>query len=449
MKIGFAKKKITPRVPCVLAGYAPVREMEGVHDDLYVKALFFSAEGEVYGCVSYDLLAVDSLLMEPAAAFVEKNGVSRGHVLFCAIHTHSAPGGALETRKGCLRAERDIVGDINEALAEDIAAAAKECIAEALGNMQEGKAFSMYGTCSGVGSNRDDKDLEGNDALLCFEIWSGQEKMLLVNFACHPTVLHAENRLCSADFPGALQKKMETEGYCMTMFLNGSAGDISTRFTRKGSGFEEAGRYGELLGQSCLSLLEHKALYEIHKIKIGQKKLRLRAKEALPVSEARKMLDQRRQEYEEGVQKGVSPAGKRLLESLLEGAEADLRYAQHYSGQKEYNVELNFFRVNDDIFVAVPGELMSQLSNPLQDEQTHFISYANGYLMYFADRNAYRQGYYEALSSPFLEGEAERMIDLIEQEIQEWRNEKFYAMPLITGFSLCQGGGKQSPSGRQ
>ena len=52
MKIGFAKKKITPRVPCVLAGYAPVREMEGVHDDLYVKALFFSAEGEVHGCVS-------------------------------------------------------------------------------------------------------------------------------------------------------------------------------------------------------------------------------------------------------------------------------------------------------------------------------------------------------------------------------------------------------------
>ena len=424
MKTGFAKKKITPQEPCVLVGYAPVREMEGVHDDLYVKALFFSAGEEVYGCVSYDLLAVDSLLMEPAAAFLEEKGVHREHVLFCAIHTHSAPGGALETRKGCLSAERDIVGGINEALAGNIAAATKECIAEALENMREGKAFRMYGTCSGVGSNRDGKDLEGNDALLCYEIWSGQEKMFLVNFACHPTVLHEENHLCSADFPGALQEKLEEEGYSMTMFLNGSAGDISTRFTRRGSGFDEVRRYGELLGQSCTSLLEKKIPCKIEKVDLGQKKIPLRAKEAMPVPEAQKMLSRRKQEYEEGLRKDISPAEKRLLESLLEGAEADLRYAQHYNGQKEYDVELNFFRINDDIFVAVPGELMSQLSNPLQDERTHFIGYANGYFMYFADRNAYRNGYYEALSSPFAEGEAERMMNFIENVIKEWRNEK-------------------------
>ena len=44
--------------------------------------------------------------------------------------------------------------------------------------------------------------------------------------------------------------------------------------------------------------------------------------------------------------------------------------------------------------------------------------------MYFADRNAYEQRYYEALSSPFAAGEAERMMDLIQNEIEEWREQK-------------------------
>lgn len=424
MKTGFARKKITPKCPCVLAGYAPVRKMEGVHDDIYVKALFFSAGEAVYGCVAYDLLAVDSLLIEPAEAFLEEKGIEKEHVLIAAIHTHSGPGGILETRKGYLGTARELLGDVDEALVEDIAAAARECIAEALENMCEGRIFRIYGTCPDVGSNRNDKDLEGNDDLLCFEIWSGQKKMLLVNFACHPTVLHAENQLCSADFPGAFQKKLETEGYEMAIFLNGSAGDISTRFTRKGSGFDEAKRYGELLAQSCSTLLEKKSLYEIEKVRIGQRNIQMCAKRAVPIPEARDMLSRRRKEYEERVQRGVSSTEKRLLESMLEGAEADLRYAQYYDGQKEYTVKLNFCQINDDIFIAVPGELFSQLSNSLQDERTHFIGYADGYLMYFADRNAYQKGCYEALSSPFVQGEAERMMKLIEDVIQEWRKER-------------------------
>ncbi len=424
MKAGFAKKKITPQRPCTLSGYAAVREMEGVHDDIYVKTLFLSVDGRVYGCISYDLLAVDSLLIERAAASLKEQGIPRENVLVAAIHTHSGPGGILETRQGYLRGARELLGDIDEALIGDIAAATGECITEALENMQEGRLFRMYGRCSGLGSNRDDESLKGNDSLLCFEVWSGQKKMMLVNFACHPTVLHEDNHLCSADFPGALQRHLKAEGYEMVLFLNGSCGDISTRFTRKGSGFDEVERCGKLLGDSCHRLLEKKVPWEIERIRVRQKNVKLRTKEAVSLQEARETLSRRKQEYEEGIRKGVSPVEKRLLENMIEGADADLRYAQNYDGQTEYEVELNFCRINEDVFVAVPGELFSQLSNPLQDEQTHFIGYANGYLMYFADRNAYRQRYYEALSSPFAEGEAERMMELVKNEIQEWRNEK-------------------------
>lgn len=424
LKTGFAMRKITPESPCVLAGYAPVREMKGVHDDLYVKTLFFSVQDTVYGCIAYDLLAVDSLLTEPVIRCLEEKGIQKENVVISAIHTHSAPGGILETRKGYLRSALDLAGETDEKLIGNMLASTRECIEEALLNMRDGKMFRMYGTCPGVGRNRNVREWEGNDALLCFEIWSGVRKMMLVHFACHPTVLHAENQFCSADYPGALQKFMAEEGYEMVLFLNGSCGDISTRFTRKGSGFDEVERNGKLLAEKSISLLEQKVPYEVQDIKTKCRKIVLRAKDALSPDKAERMLDLREKEVEEAIGKGVSPVQKRLLESMLEGAQADLRYAQNYDGKKEYEVELNFFQINDDIFVCIPGELFSRLSNPLQDEKTHFIGYANGYLMYFADSNAYEQRYYEALSSPFAEGEAERMMEMIRNEIEDWRKQK-------------------------
>lgn len=424
MKTGFAMRKISPEGPCVLAGYAPVREMKGVHDDLYVKALFFSVRDTVYGCITYDLLAVDCLLIEPVFHCLEEKGIQKENVVISAIHTHSAPGGVLETRNGYLRTALDLAGEVDENLIGNMIASTRECIEEALLNMQGGAIFRMYGMCPGVGSNRNMKEWEGNDSLLCFEIWSGCRKMMLVHFACHPTVLHAENQLCSADYPGALQKYMRAEGYEMTLFLNGSCGDISTRFTRKGNGFDEVERDGKLLAEKSISLLDQKVPYEVRDIKVKRKKIVLRAKDALSPDKAEHILALRKKEVEEGIEKGVSPVQKRMLESMLEGAQADLRYAQNYDGKKDYEVELSFYQINDDIFVCVPGELFSRLSNPLQDEKTHFIGYANGYLMYFADRNAYEQRYYEALSSPFAEGEAERMMDMIQNEIEEWRKQK-------------------------
>lgn len=37
MKLGFSQQIITPKHPCMLAGYDVKRVMRGIHDDLYVK----------------------------------------------------------------------------------------------------------------------------------------------------------------------------------------------------------------------------------------------------------------------------------------------------------------------------------------------------------------------------------------------------------------------------
>lgn len=422
MKAGFSKRDITPSRCSCLAGFAPVREMEGAHDKLYVKTVFCSVRGEIYGCVSYDLLAVDHLLVDPILDFLKKRGVPKEHVLVSAIHTHSAPGGLWDTEEGCLRMAGELLGDRDEELIAGVLEATYECMAEALDNMEEADLYKAYGECGGIGSNRNERHFQGNDGLFCMEIRTRSKKMLLVNFACHPTVLNAANKLCSADYPGEVQRRMEQRGYELTMLLNGSCGDISTRFTRQGSGYEEVDRYGKIMEEALTSLLDNKKPVQIHTLRAKRVAVVLCAKTPLEIEEAEKEVNERRRKCEEGIKNGVSGVEKRLLESMLEGAQADLRYARNYDNTREYKVELAFYQINDHIFAAVPGEMFSQLTNPLQDETTHFIGYANGYMMYFADEYAYEHMYYEALSSPFKKGEAEKLVLEIKREIEKWRD---------------------------
>lgn len=117
-----------------------------------------------------------------------------------------------------------------------------------------------------------------------------------------------------------------------------------------------------------------------------------------------------REKLKRAGEQGIRGTELRLLQARLEGAEASLNYAKHGPKQEEWPVTVSIWRINRDIFIGVPGELFSELSNPLQNERIHFAGYANGYLGYFADKAAYDSLNYEALSSPFERGQAEALM---------------------------------------
>ena len=71
--------------------------------------------------------------------------------------------------------------------------------------------------------------------------------------ACHPTVLNGENLMLSADFPGALESCFADAE--MVAFVNGSCGDMSTRFTRRESSFAEMERMAQLAADQLKTLL--------------------------------------------------------------------------------------------------------------------------------------------------------------------------------------------------
>ena len=78
MRLGFAKREITPPRGIVLGGYAGFRPCGGVHDPLYCKAVVLEQGMERYCLVALDLLcpeeAYEAGHYEAMAAIVARGG---------------------------------------------------------------------------------------------------------------------------------------------------------------------------------------------------------------------------------------------------------------------------------------------------------------------------------------------------------------------------------------
>ncbi len=420
MRIGFEQKVITPKVPCMLAGYAKQRTAETVHDELYVKVMVFEQDEQYYALLAYDLLAVDHLIMDAVKAKCAGE-VKIDHMFFSAIHTHSGPGGILDSEHGFLCGAKSLFGEADDEYLNYVTAQSVEALRQAILKLQAGSIKIAYGSCEGIGSNRNDQKLAGNTSLWLAEICSDAGNALIVNFACHPTVLGADNLAVSADFCGAYAQAMKAKGYAMCLFLNGSCGDISSRFTRVGSDFQEVRRMGDLLALSSVSLLKQAKPWQGNSISYAPITALLTAKQAKSVDEAKVLLKQRRQQFQIAKTQSLSVSELRLIENGVEGATADYLYALHYDGTQAYEITVEMMKIGEEIFIGIPGELFSELSNPYENEHTHFISYVNGYQMYFANTHAYEQQFYEAFSSPFAKAESEKLMKLIDRQIKKWR----------------------------
>ena len=109
MKIGFAKKEITPPLGLELGGYAGYRPNSGVHDPLWCKTVLLEQAGIRCGLVVLDLMCADESLCTRIAAAVEPLGLSKEHLIVSAIHSHAAPAGVYPGEGALARVNEAIV----------------------------------------------------------------------------------------------------------------------------------------------------------------------------------------------------------------------------------------------------------------------------------------------------------------------------------------------------
>jgi hypothetical protein len=87
----------------------------------------------------------------------------------------------------------------------------------------------------------------------------GKIRAVLVNYACHPSVLGPDNYEYSADYPGAMKRSIESQIPGATaLFVQGGAGDINPYRDKEpvsGTGFQAAEEMGQALGKYVVSIL--------------------------------------------------------------------------------------------------------------------------------------------------------------------------------------------------
>lgn len=420
MKIGLAKEVITPPLPTLLSGFAAQRKAESVHDDVYVKVALCENENRIHGAISYDLVGFDHLLLNDLKLTMKRLGLEYDNFMIAATHTHSAQGGMIDSSNGILKGTEYIFMPTDAEMIKKIVEKTGVALKNAIDDLKDAHIYVAKDQLHGIGSNRNHQKFKGNDDILVVYIEQLKgKKAILVNFACHPTVLNQNNVKISADFPGALDQNMFELGYEFSMFLNGSCGDISTRFTREKTGFEEVKRYGKILSDKILDMKSNAKEVSYFSFKVDNVKITLNLKKADPVKIAEKKYNEFIEKVELAKAKGISGGELRIIESHKEGATANLAYAKNAMDISSLEIEINIFKINNDVFIGVPGELFSELTNDLQNESVHFVTYQKGYNGYFADEYAYDNYYYEALSSPFEKGQSEKMISVIKEKIKQ------------------------------
>jgi hypothetical protein len=253
LEAAAGKVDITPdlsREKVLRAGFgATGRKPQGVHDPLYARLLVLREGTTTVALVSFDLLG---FYLNDTRDLRERAGYDApGRYLFVhATHQHSGPDtlGLWGPFPG--------VSGVHAAYHERLKAAVAAELKALEGRLVAVKASGGAGRLDPRGLCRDSRDpqvIAPELAVLRLNDRKGKAVATVVNWSCHPEVLGRENRLITADFPGPLCARVESETGGACLFLNGMIGGLMTPDVSAES-FSEMDRVGRAVAAAALAL---------------------------------------------------------------------------------------------------------------------------------------------------------------------------------------------------
>jgi hypothetical protein len=255
LKAGVARIDLTPplELHAPLGGYGERmnRPAEGVHDRIFAKALVLSDGDRKFAVVTADIVGfpppVKPALVERLAA----GGWTKERIMLLASHSHTSiemnainPLNTFQIPQIGIHNPR-VYGFVIDRLTQVVQAAERQLVEVSVGT----SSISIEGwNRNRRGGTVTDKEL----TLTRVDTLQGKPLAVLVNFTAHPTFMSGEDMLFSGDWPGHLQRTLESlidEGV-VAMYYNGAEGDQSPvgRPDAGPSRWERAERYGRDLG---------------------------------------------------------------------------------------------------------------------------------------------------------------------------------------------------------
>lgn len=438
LRAGAAKAVITPPVGYPMGAWGLRQGVaQGVHDDLYARALVLDDGTTTIGIVALDVAGITKEVLAGIRRQTERLcGITADRLLVSSTHNHTTPA---------------ILNEVSPALAGyvlHLADVVAGVVAEAAHRMEPAKAGHGAGDLPGASINRQyrERPVDTSLGVLRVDTRSGRPIARVLTWACHNLCIGGSDRLWSADFTGVACRLLDQQSPgSVGIFLQGAGGDVHPFDWFFGNArskhlhtYEDAESLGTMLAAEAMQQAERVAPSSSIKLaSVADTVHMARHRVSWTVEQAerlnkglvKKLGVYRGDTWPKGTTTAI--AGERHPEIYGNGAN-ELKLARNQD-KPPIPAEIQAFRIGDLRIACNPGELFNELGSMIKDGAGGDIwvaSYCNDYTGYISTRMSYRKiaqvplneivdmkkyrRYYGTTTSPFAEGAGE---DLVAAEI--------------------------------
>ncbi len=399
LRAGIARQPVTPENPLFLFGYPHTPRLStGIHDPLYATALYLESPGGSALLISIDVLMLSTAFMSACRQEIaSQTGMPLESILVSTTHTHSAP---VTMDLLAFRGDSQIPPadrSYQEFIHQQVVAAALQARLAA----QPAEVAFTRAWVEGVGGNRLSPDGPRDpDAHIMLLRRPADSSLIAISviYGLHPTVMHEDSTLISADFPAFTRSALEQHYSGATvLYQTAPAGNQSPRWHVKGQTFAEAERLGRKLAQfiqAGIDILPETAFSADVRLASTSLSINLPFKRFPTVPEAEAFLEKTVSAYEELVRQGAPHGPRRTAEVAIFGAEelvvmakaqesGDLQALQAHYSQAEVQAICMVAPSSSRAFIGLPCEIFAEYGLEIQSRASQpatVISLANGEL---------------------------------------------------------------------
>ncbi|MFQ6097315.1 MAG: neutral/alkaline non-lysosomal ceramidase N-terminal domain-containing protein, partial [Armatimonadota bacterium] len=395
---GVAGVNITPSVGQDNMGdYARLRPAEGVGNELYAKALVLDDGATRAAFVTADVISFNDEIVSDVRSRIRRlTGIEGENVILSASHTHSSPATSANDK-----ASGEYVLELTKKMAGAVYMADRNRREVRVGcGVGEAKVSinRWQRTATGVrwGPNPD-APVDPEVQVMRIDDVSGRPMAIVVNFACHPSIMGADNLLYSGDYSSYVQSVIERlyDGRATAMFCPGAGGDVKIAVvTEDGSQFRytdlaDCRKYGSVIAAEAIKVAEGIETEPVGHISCVAQRVALPLFRLPSVQDVERELEQLR---------GQGDALPERDRQRLRWAEETAQALKGGTAPRSVPVEVQLLRIGDEIAVfVVPGELFVEVGMKLKERMglagSFVVSFANAYAGYLPSKRAEEWGW--------------------------------------------------------
>ncbi len=373
--------KLTPPLEMgfTLGGYGArmSKAAEGIHDDIWAKALVLNDKGKKYAIVTLDILGLPPNVKPQVIEKLNQEGWTEENIMFLPSHSHTSLEMFALNDKNIFNLAP--IGIFQQQLLDFVVQALADLIKSADQDLKPVIIGSQSKEIEGLNRNRRGESFVDKTLTVTrIDHMSGQPMAVLVNWTGHPTIMDDDDMLVSGGWPGYLQRELEDwiGQDIIAMYYNGPQADQSVRAEGAGSHYEKAEKYGRTMAINVLDVYNKIKPAEDIRFAYNFKIIPLPDREAHPDF--------------------METGGK---EYGLDEEKINILLEQVFPVQ----TSIGACRLGELLIVGAPGELIAELGLKVKDDLLgRGIKYpvigglANEWISYILSEKEYHKGGYES-----------------------------------------------------